>query len=818
MKRALTIALLFSFSLAFGSNGEKRHATAHRVAEQMTIDGVLDELAWRSASTAVDFTQSEPNPGTRPSHPTEVRIVYDDKAVYVGAKLYDSSDGISKQLFERDNLSDEIETDWFGFAIDTYMDGINGFAFLVTPAGVQIDIKFTSDGDDDSWDAVWNSEVSIVSDGWIVEMEIPYSALRFPDKQIQQWHLHLARKRFQTQEENFWSPIDPQIDGFFNQAGILDGIQDVKSPVRLSATPFIALYAENFYDKNASPKSTWGRSINGGMDIRYGISDAFTLDMTLIPDFGQVRSDNEVLNLSPFEVQFNENRQFFTEGTELFGKAGLFYSRRVGGTPFYADDVEVQLQDGEEIISSPSESQLYNATKISGRTSGGTGIGLFNAVAGREYAIVRNSEDEERQVLTNPLTNYSVLVVDQNLKNNSYVSLVNTNVWREGSAYEANVTGTEFELNDNNNVYRIGGNASVSQKYFSNHTDLGHKYSLSFGKQSGVLVWQVSYNEESDTYDRNDLGFIFNNNERSARFFIEYNQYEPFGNWNRMGGGLQSNIGFLYKLPGDPGLQFRDNLFTEHGVNIWWWAQSKSFLEYNIWTYFTPSANYDYFEPRMAGRFLAYPVFWSNGFSFSTDSRKKFNLSLDLRYRWDDKRDRNQQAIEIEPQYRFSDKFALSFQLEATQRNGDMGYVTDFGPEQIVIGVRDLTNIENRIRARYSFNRKMNIDFRLRHNWTKVAYQSFHDLNIDGTLAANDYSENEDINFNAFNIDAVYRWRFAPGSDIFVVWKNSILGLDEHSDFTFWQNLRQVNDLPQRNSLSLKILYYLDYQSFVKRV
>lgn len=152
------------------------------------------------------------------------------------------------------------------------------------------------------------------------------------------------------------------------------------------------------------------------MDVKYGISDAFTLDMTLIPDFGQAQSDNKVLNLSPFEVQFNENRQFFTEGTELFNKGGLFYSRRIGGTPLNYGKAYNNLQDGEEVVENPLAPQLYNATKISGRTAKGLGIGFFNATSGRTVATIRNSEGIERQVETDPLTNFNVLVFDQNLK------------------------------------------------------------------------------------------------------------------------------------------------------------------------------------------------------------------------------------------------------------------------------------------------------------------------------------------------------------------------------------------------------------------
>jgi hypothetical protein len=204
--------------------------------------------------------------------------------------------------------------------------------------------------------------------------------------------------------------------------------------------PYISAYANN-YPYNTPGKRNTAYNLNGGLDVKYGINESFTLDMTLVPDFGQVQSDNQVLNLSPFEVRFNENRQFFTEGTELFNKGGFFYSRRIGGKPLGYGNVEGQLQEGEKIVENPSTSRLVNASKISGRTDRGLGIGIFNAVSPNMYATVENEEGEQRKFSRSLLSNYNIVVFDQSLKNNSYVSLINTNVTRAGHTYDANVTG-----------------------------------------------------------------------------------------------------------------------------------------------------------------------------------------------------------------------------------------------------------------------------------------------------------------------------------------------------------------------------------------
>ena len=273
-----------------------------------------------------------------------------------------SKDSVSKELVGRDVIG---VNDYVGVIFDTYRDRINGFGFYVTPLGEQFDAKYsTTNGEDGSWSAVWDSESKIVSDGWTFEMRIPYSAIRFVSRENQTWGLNITRNRKKTGRQFMWNPVDPKVNGFMNQSGDWTGIEKIDAPLRLSFSPYFSAYV-NHYPAEGKEAKDVTTSINGGMDVKYGISDAFTLDMTLIPDFGQVRSDNLVLNVSPFEVRYQENRPFFTEGTELFNKGNLFYSRRIGGTPIHSGNIYNSLGPGEQVIKNPSKSKLINATKIS---------------------------------------------------------------------------------------------------------------------------------------------------------------------------------------------------------------------------------------------------------------------------------------------------------------------------------------------------------------------------------------------------------------------------------------------------------------------
>ncbi len=787
----------------------KKQTKAIRIENAPKIDGELDEIEWQNAPFATGLVQLQPDLGEKPSQRSEIKIMYDDAALYIGAMLYDTRpDSILKQITQRDEIGN---SDWFGVFIDPYRDGINGVSFIVTAAGAQFDAKYSIFGEDEAWDAVWKSAVRENTEGWVAELRIPYSAIRFPNQLEQVWGINFGRLIQRIQEKSFWSKIDPNQNGFLNQFGQISGISHIKSPFRLSATPFVAVYGENYRDKNAEQVNTWGRSFNAGMDVKYGINDAFTLDMTLIPDFGQARSDNQVLNLSPFEVRFDENRQFFTEGLELFNKGGLFYSRRVGGTPLHFYEVEDQLSGTEEIVNNPNQTQLINATKVSGRTTKGLGIGVFNALSARTSAKIKDTETgEERSIETSPLTNYNVTVFDQNLKNNSYATLINTNVLRFSDDYEANVTGVQFELRNKANSYSIRGTGVLSQKYFIDDTDLGHRYSLGLRKTSGKVQAGLFYNEKSDDYDPNDLGFLNNNNERSVEMFTEFNQPKAFGPFNRGGIGAWSRYSRLYQ----------PNVFTDFAFNFWAYAQTKNFWHLNMFTYHEPITTYDYFEARTTGRFYRFPTSNMIGWNINSDRRKKLAFGFFARLRKFNETGRHFVLLGIEPRYRASDKLNFSLEVNNFIFNNDVGFVNKVGEneEEIIFGIRKRKTLENIFNTSYNFNPNMALTFRLRHYWSRVRYNDngFYLLKEDGRLGTTDYSDNHDNNFNAFTIDMVYRWRFAPGSDIYIVWKNSIFNSSEEANISYGDNLNDLFNAPQSNSLSLKVIYYLDYDLLKK--
>ncbi|MCE3259786.1 MAG: hypothetical protein K0S12_1427 [Bacteroidetes bacterium] len=783
-----------------------------RVAFAPKIDGILNDSCWAKAEPAKDFIQRDLHPGLPSEQKSEVRFVYDDEALYISAALYDTSpDSILRELSTRDN---EANADLFGVFFDTYNDDINAYGFFVTAAGTQIDARYSHQGQDFDWNAVWVSAVRQNETGWAVEFKIPYSALRFSKQNEQVWGLNIIRKIRRIRENSFWNPLDPTIESLIRQCGDLNGLKDIKPPVRLSFTPYVAGIL-NHYPNNDPAVKDLTYNFSGGMDVKYGLSDAFTLDMTLVPDFSQVQSDNQVLNLSPFEVQFQERRPFFTEGTELFNKGGLFYSRRVGGTPFDYYNAYAELKPGEKVIKNPSQTQLLNASKLSGRTASKLGIGVFNAVSNTSHATLQDSVGDTRQVLTSPLTNYNIIVLDQALKNNSSVSLINTNVTRDGHFYDANVTGTVLRFNDKNNNYTLGGGGVISSRLFPDSTkpDNGYSANFDFGKNGGNFKWNVYGNLNTDRYNPNDLGILILTNNMETGLYLGYHIFKPFWKVNN----LHNNVTFTYQRMYNPNAFWNFGIYGNHNTTF-----TKRFVTCGINYGIEPVITYDYYEARVPNRFYTFPVNYNGGGFISTDYRKAFAFDISMNYRVFAENQRNYFNVWISPRYRVNNKLSFIYEIGNNLKNDDIGFVS-YNPytDTITFGRRNMQTVNNILSSVYKFTNKMSLSFRLRHYWSTAMYREYYQLGSDGYLNSYAYDKNHDVNFNAFNIDMVFFWQFAPGSELNIVWKNSLLKREQDIDPDYYNNFKGSLNSPQNNMISVKVLYYIDYndikRSFTKK-
>lgn len=787
------LLLLLSPSLLFAQDTDsiqRKNINITRIETAPKINGILDDPAWQNAAIATGFVERQPNNG-KPipdSLKTEVKIIYDDLGIYFGATMNDPDpEKIMKELTERDGIGAD---DFFFVLLNGYNDRQQSMQFIVTAAGVQYDAKMTNMNEDSSWNAVWYSAVEIIDSGWVAEIFIPYSELRFPKKKVQLWGLQMEREFRRAGTRYSWSPIDNSKGSYSIYDGEIYGIQNIQTPPRLSFQPYVSSYVNN-YDGETSV------DFNGGMDLKYGINDAFTLDVILIPDFGQTKFDETVLNLSAFEVQYNEQRPFFTEGTELFTKGNLFYSRRVGGAPLG----RVDLQENEQFLEFPSSVDLINAIKISGRTDEGLGIGVFNAVTEQTYARINNLETNEiRRELVQPLTNYNILVLDQRFGDNSSVSLINTNTIRDGHFRDANVTGGYLDLTNKNNTWNYSASAEGSW-VMEEETKFGFESQLGIAKISGKNRVQGEVQIRTRDYDINDLGYTGQTNY--ARYIASYNHrlLQPKGFLNNM--FLNFNLVHVRRLEPD--------LFSDLVFNFNSSFTTKDFLNFGGGFESTPLGTNDIYEPRVDGRYVKVPVYYDQWLWFATDFRKKLAFQTTVDWYKYDERGRGRLIMEMNPRFRVSDKFKIEYGFEAVLSDKEEGFV-DIEEENIIFGQRDRNTIVNSLGGSYIFNNKMAINLDFRHYFSEVFYSDFYNLQDNGELRPNLIHENDyDTTFNSWNVDLRFSWWFAPGSQLSLLYRNAIDSFVPDSQQNFRENFTYLFDQPQVNNLSLRVSYYLDY-------
>jgi hypothetical protein len=533
-----------------------REFRANRTERPPVIDGQLADEVWSHAQVLSDFTQIDPDEGQPATERTEVRVLYDDRALYVGVRLFDrDAPQIARRLTTRDG--DASDADRITLFLDPMHDHLTGVMFRVSASNVQTDaVLFNDTWDDWSWNAVWSSDVSIDEDGWSVEMRIPLSQLRFTSDDKQTWGINLERY-IRRRNEGSWLEMVPKKEtGRASRMVHLTGLDGLKPARRLELLPYTAGRAE--YVAPSSPLNPFndGSRLFGsaGLDLKYGLTSNLTIDATVNPDFGQVEVDPAVVNLSAFETFFEEKRAFFLEGAQIFtnfGRGGsnsnwgfnnsepqIFYSRRIGRSP--------QLQPDAEFADPPTATTIYGAAKLTGKTAGGWSIGLLEAITSNEQAPTQTAFVPGEAVVE-PMTNYAVVRLQRDIGRRAGVGMLATAVNRRmttpivraalpDNAFVAGADGylfldadREWAMNFSAAGSRVDGSAAAitrlqlaAQRYYQRpdapHLRLdpdatslnGFSGRVSLNRNSGLvqvnaLLWGVSPGFES-----NDVGFHSN--------------------------------------------------------------------------------------------------------------------------------------------------------------------------------------------------------------------------------------------------------------------------------------------------------------------
>jgi hypothetical protein len=654
-------------------HAETPAAVAVRSTGGLQIDGVPAEPAWAAAPPITRFTQLDPDEGLPGTQRTEVRLLYDEAALYVGATLYDT-EPVTTRLARRDAGP---ESDFLIVQIDSYHDHQTAYRFAVNPSGVKQDgVVSTGTGGggfgggvDDSWDPVWEASTRVTDAGWTAEMRIPFSQLRFTADDLQTWGIQVQRWRNRNQEDAVFA-FTPKLErGGVARFGHLSGLAQIEPGRRLELLPYVGMRAEyirqdpgtqvGFSNPFRSGSDYFGRA---GVDLMYGLGSNLTLNATVNPDFGQVEVDPAVINLTAFETRFEERRPFFVEGADIFqfSRGGnccstgnppqVLYSRGVGRTPQGSVSTSAVFSDV------PNSTTILGAAKVTGRMGQGWSVGFLEALTGREtaeYVTAANARDE---TVVEPLSNYFAGRVRRDYRSGqTQVGMLVTAVNRElddpeltdrlpSSAY---VAGADLIHEWSNRMFRInasfatsfvqGNEAAItrlqrsSARYYqrpdATHLEVDPDATSLFGtygmidliKQAGSVQAKVAFVSEGPGYEVNDMGFQTKADRLIIDTDLSYDRTRPgpiFRNWRAWG-----SPDFAWNSTGD-------RVFTNVNVNFrWQWL-----------SYWGGSVRYQYdfsaLDDRLTrgGPMAELPAVHSGNANINSDSRKP--LTVRAAYRW----------------------------------------------------------------------------------------------------------------------------------------------------------------------------------------
>jgi uncharacterized protein DUF5916 len=705
----VTQSPLHQDSVRTGRQSATRELHASRVEGTISIDGHLDESAWVLAEPASKFTQTDPAEGQPATEATEVRVLIGPDALYVGARLYDREPRrIKAALARRD---DDVQADEFDVYLDTFHDHLSGVRFRITPRGAILDgiLGSSAQGsdEDDSWDPVWESATQIDSLGWVAEIRIPLSQLRYNSTSNGVWGIQLYRKILRKAEEDWFSFVPKSEVGGVSRYAHLMGLGPLQAQRRLELAPYLLARAAYQPSAVGNPFRS-GHDYDGsaGLDLKYGLTSDLTLNATVNPDFGQVEVDPAVVNLSAFETFFPEKRPFFVEGADVFRFGGIrasnsfgfptfFFSRRIGREPQRTLD-----GDGVSFLDAPTETSIRTAAKLSGRTRTGWSVGVLDAVTAGEEARYIDGLGDRVTAPVEPLSNYFVGRVRKDLRQgNSTLGFIATAVNRDQDNAElmsllrssSYLFGADFTNSWSNRAWSLDGSVGISTvqgtaeaiartqrssaRYYqrpdatSFHYDptrtafTGYSYQLALAKNSG-RHWEggLVYQEVSPSFEANDLGFQSDASQRGISTALEYHERQPgrvFRNY-----GIFPFTNHQWNFDGDL-------LYGSYGLILS--AQLKNFWDFELRGDYTPPV----YDDRLTrgGPLARQPRFKDVRLTVNSDSRKTTQLTGNFTQSWTTA-DEHQTKADLTLSIRPSAAFHLSFGPALTLNRTQSQYVT----------------------------------------------------------------------------------------------------------------------------------------------
>ena len=812
-----------------------REARAVRVSDgAIRIDGTLDEEVWQTAPPATDFVQAEPNEGAEPTDRMEVRFVYDDSALYVGARMF-GTDPVQAPLTRRD---DGGQAQSIQIELDTYFDRRTAYMFGVTAAGVRLDHYHPTDDENDSdpeYDPVWQARTVITESGWTAEPWLPFTQLRFSERSERVFGLNIKRNVPSRNEEVYWAPVRRTESGWASRFGELRGIEGVEPRGRLEILPYVSGSSRITGDRDPGDPFDDGKNLGGrvGADLKYGLGSNLTLDVTFNPDFGQIEADPAEVNLTVFETIFSERRPFFLEGNNVLtaGTGNYYYSRRIGARP--------SGSVSGDYVDRPDTATIFAAAKLTGRLASGTSVGFLGAVTDQEFARTSSDGRLDRTRVA-PRSGWGVARViqefgDQGSTVGAHLTVVHRGMEPDAPlaavlSRNATTAGADTQIRFADRAYlasfnvgftRIDGEADAIAGYQQRNSHLLQRVDLpdiwfdpTRRSIDGVQVtgrldkiagrhwlWNTNVMIESPEFEPSDFGRLNFAGDVNVRAQLTYRETLPGRVFRAY--SFNASLGEYSYFDGTLG-----DRYTVGG------SSSVTFL--NFWsTRVNMSRFFRGLDAQLTrgGPVMGVPLGWSGSWSLRNRAGSQTQWSGDANYQSNELGD-NTWGLGASLSVRPSSSLQLSVGPSYSNQNGTRAtfsgpinrqYLTTLSggrPEtfgkRYIFGFPDRTTLSMQMRLSYTFKPDMTLDVYAEPFAASGRYLAFGETLVPGARELRVYGEdgttivrqadgsyrvtdgddtfslpNRDFNVRSFRSNVVLRWEWRPGSTLFVVWQQN---------------------------------------------
>lgn len=771
MKASFCCIFLVNTLLSFAQSPNPepvKSYTTDWAQSDLTIDGKLDEAAWNQVDWGGGFVGHQPEYKAVPSQKTQFKILYDAKFLYVGVRAFDTE---PEKIVKRMSRRDGFDGDFVEINIDSYNDKRTAFSFTASVSGVKGDEYVSNNGQnwDETWDPIWYLKTSIDSLGWVAEFKIPLSQLRFANKEHHVWGIQVLRRLFREEARSTWQPISPNAAGWVHLFGELNGIKGIKPQKQLEIQPYVLTSLEKYPKEIENPFKKTGKKfkLNAGLDAKIGVTSDITLDLSFNPDFGQVDADPSTVNLSAFQLFFQERRPFFLEGSSLLSfptseaTDNLFYSRRVGGKP-PGDPENVKY------IDKPRQTSILGAAKITGKNAKGFSWGVLESITSRQYAKASYENGTQGEEVVAPLTSYLVARAQQDIHaGKTVVGAIATHVRRldntrnelEKLHDQAVSSGIDLDHNFKDRKYgiklktmfsHVKGNSeaiydtqTASERYFqrpdNNHRQadstrtslLGSAAAFSFGKRSGNWRWAVGSNYKSPALSINDIGFLRNTDDinnwiwtqykvnRVTKFFRSQEYTMNYEHNNDFGGSV-TNRGLDAKMR----LEFK---------NFWAFGQGG-------WIGGSKFSNADL----RGGPAIRYPGILNYWYWVSTDRRKRAQLSFNNWFSFGKENYRKSIGMSLSLNIRPIDPLRISISPRMSWNRNNLQWVENVSVnnlDEYILAEIDQKTYSMSIRANYNITPNLTIEFWGQPFLANANYSNFKRVLDAGSERSNEQYE-----------------------------------------------------------------------------